>query len=103
MRRGRFPLHNSRQCPIHPGTAKETKANANSCLNSKHAMQLNETQENLPDAIDAFAEPDAQNSTDLIGVPNAPDTSHATVLAHINNMLEHGHILKHICLYIIGM
>ena len=33
------------------------------------------TQENLPDAIDAFAEPDAYHSTDLNGIPNAPDNS----------------------------
>ena len=30
MRRGRFSLHNSRQCSIHRETTKETKANANS-------------------------------------------------------------------------
>ena len=58
------------------------------------------TQENLPDAIDAFGELDAHDSTDLNGVPNAPDTSHATDLAHLTNMLEHSHIHKYTFLYI---
>ena len=58
------------------------------------------TQENLPDAIDGFGEPDAYDSTDLIGVPNAPDTGHATVLAHINNMLEHSHII--VCFLVVN-